>query len=120
VKSFSVPGLERINFPYHLSKPLYKDLIITARESGIKVLVIDMHPRLFKNAKMTRDEFMAERLAEIEETNKEYKIVALAGNLHAIKTNIEWVVNKNTANYLGLLLKNKNRDNFCTSHLMKQ
>jgi uncharacterized iron-regulated protein len=39
--------LERVNFPFHLSNPLYKDLLVAARGSGIKVLAIDMPLRLF-------------------------------------------------------------------------
>jgi uncharacterized iron-regulated protein len=99
-------GLEKIKFPSHLSNPLYKDLLIMARESCIKVMAIDMPPRLFKNAQMTRDEYMADRLvAEVEKANK---IIALVGCLHAIKAPIEWLTADNSHKYLGLLLNKKN------------
>ncbi len=102
-------GLEEIKFPSYLSNPLYKDLLITARESGIKVLAIDMPPRVFKHTKITRDEYMANTLiAEIEETNKAYKIFALVGCIHTIKAPIEWLTADNSYKYLGLLLNKKN------------
>jgi uncharacterized iron-regulated protein len=101
-------GLEKIKLPLHLSNPLYKDLIVTARKSGIRVLAIDMPPRLFKNAQMTRDEYMANTLiTEIEMINKAHKILVLVGNLHTIKAHIELLTVGNTYKYLGLLLNRK-------------
>lgn len=98
-------GLEEIKFPSHLLNPLYKDLLITARESGIKVMAIDMPPRLFNNAQITRDEYMADRLvAEAD------KIIALVGNLHVIKAPIEWLTADNSHKYLGFLLNKKNAE----------
>ncbi len=109
-------GLEEIKFPPHLSNPLYKNLLITARESGIKVLAIDMPPRVFKNTKITRDEYMANTLtAEIEETNKACKIFVLVGSIHTIKAPIEWLTADNSHKYLGLLLNNKNPELKVTS-----
>ena len=99
-------GLEEIKFPSHLSNPLYKDLLITARESGIKVLAIDMPPRFFKDVQITRDEYMADRL--VAEVEKAGKIVALVGSLHAIKAPVEWLTADNSHKYLGLLLNRKN------------
>ena len=64
-------GLERIIFSTHLSNPLYKDLIIAARESGIRILAIDMPPR-FKNAQLTRDEYMANSLIAEMERKKQF------------------------------------------------
>jgi uncharacterized iron-regulated protein len=102
-------GLEKIKLPSHWSNPSYKDLLITARESGIKVLIIDMPPRLFKQARISRDEYMVNTLiTEIEKTNKAHKILALVGNLHTIKAHIEWLSVGNSHKYLGLLLKKKN------------
>jgi uncharacterized iron-regulated protein len=98
--------LEKIKFPSHLSNPLYKDLLITARESGIKVLAIDMPPRFFKDAQITRDKYMADRL--VAEVEKAGKIVALVGSLHAIKAPVEWLTADNSHKYLGLLLNKKN------------
>jgi uncharacterized iron-regulated protein len=99
-------GLEKIKFPSHLVNPLYKDLLFTARESGIKILAIDMPPRVFKHTKITRDEYMADRL--VTEVEKANKIVALVGSLHAIKAPVEWLTADNSHKYLGLLLNKKN------------
>ncbi len=101
-------GLEKIKFPSHLSNPLYKDLLITARESGIKVLAIDMPPRFFKDVQITRDKYMADRL--VAEVEKAGKTVALVGSLHAIKAPIEWLTTDNSHKYLGLLLNKKNSE----------
>jgi pheromone shutdown protein TraB len=67
-----------------------------------------MPPRLFKNAQISRDEYMADRLAaDIEKSNK---ILAIVGSLHVIKTPIEWVLNGHTSIFLGLLLRKKSPD----------
>ncbi len=47
-------GFEKIKLPFHLSNPLYMDLIVTSRKSGIRVLAIDMPPQLFKQASMLK------------------------------------------------------------------
>lgn len=101
-------GLEEIRFPSHLSNSLYRGLIVAAKESGLEIKCIDMPSRLFKHTEITRDEYMANTLiAKKEETHKEYKILAIVGCIHTIKTPIEWLTAGNSYKYLGLLLSMK-------------
>ncbi len=76
-----------------------------------------MPPRVFKHTKITRDEYMADRL--VTEVEKANKIVALVGSLHAIKAPVKWLTTDNSHKYLGLIL-NKNKPKLRVSSIYQE
>jgi len=70
--------------------PEYRRLIDTVRKSRLAPVALDL-PKSMWNGNVTRDQWMAKRIAEIFQINDTAKLLVIVGNLHTLKQ-VDWIV----------------------------
>lgn len=83
-------GLSNIRIFPGIDCPEYRRLIDTVRKSRLAPVALDL-PKSMWNGNITRDQWMAKRVADIFQTNDTAKLLVIVGNLHTFKQ-VDWIV----------------------------